>query len=70
MKKVIILAIFSLGVLLTAPLFSASSGGDDEAPESCEITINGNTIHNNLYQIVGCVNGGSNCTYTVSVPCN
>ena len=69
MRKLVILSVFCFGVLLTAPLFSAG-GGDDEGPGGCQVTINGNQIFNNENELVGCVRGGSNCTYTIDIPCN
>ncbi len=69
MKKRIVLC-FGILVAMTAPLFSEGGGGDDEGEGSCYVTVHGRLIHDNQSEIQGCVNGGDECSYTVTVDCD
>ena len=68
MKKKIICALV-LGLLGSLFVFSHQSSGEIEGEGSCYVIVHGSLIHDGHGQISGCINGGNQCSYTVSVPC-
>ena len=52
------------------PVFSAGGGGEDESPETCTEERAGQRIFNDRGELLGCVDGGTGCTYTAVVSCD
>ena len=67
-KKKIICALV-LGLLGSLFVFSHQSGGEVEGEGSCYVIVHGHFITEPGGIISGCRVGGSQCTFTVPVPC-